>query len=310
MLTVATIMRESLQTTLSFTAWYRAQGADRIIIHFDNPDDPAIRLLSDLPWITAVPCTNRYWKRLGASKSDRFTLRQNLAVTAAYNDLAEGWFLNVDGDELLHLEGRTAAQELEAMPDDVRAVQFLPAEHVHTPEEKDVAHFRLPMGRRKRMKIYGTDARAMRTRRGLVGHYFGKSATRAGLTDVSIRQHWAQDANKKAIRDRTLGHDQEAYLLHFVDQNYSVWREKLDWRLKTRGFRGPLRKQLLDAMHVPDPEPLMREIYNMLHVFEAPRLRKLKRLNACVRVPICHKTAIDTHLPHLTDIAFPKELAG
>ena len=74
-LTVGTILREPIETVLKFVAWYLAQDADRIVLCFDDPDDPAIELMQHVERVECVRCTPDFWKEFGLSPEVRFTKR-------------------------------------------------------------------------------------------------------------------------------------------------------------------------------------------------------------------------------------------
>ena len=40
MLTVGCVLKETVPVTLHFVSWYLREGADRILLCFDDPDDP------------------------------------------------------------------------------------------------------------------------------------------------------------------------------------------------------------------------------------------------------------------------------
>ncbi|MFC3119257.1 glycosyltransferase family 2 protein [Jhaorihella thermophila] len=102
---VAAILNESLADTMRFAAWYLAEGAHSLLLFFDNPRDPAIGILGDHPRIECVPCTPAFWESIGIRPDARFVKRQNAALTHAYRNTDEPWFLNVDADEFLHVRG-------------------------------------------------------------------------------------------------------------------------------------------------------------------------------------------------------------
>lgn len=297
---VATILNEPLPTTLRFVAWYLEQGADRIILFFDNPQDPAIDLLMHHAQVDCVACTPAFWEQLGTSPDERFTRRQNLALGMAYAALESGWFLNVDSDELLYLEGRKIRSELEQTPQDVAGIRVLPAEKIQTPDHPGMSCFRLPMQRWARRKVYPTEAHVVARRLGLAGHTVGKSLTRAGLKNVNLRQHWVERADETAITDRVLGPQDGAYLLHFFDQGYDVWRRKLDWRLSSRGYRQRMRDRIEAIMAQDDPEPELRALYDALHVFDADRVAILEQVRACVKLPLVVDDYVENHFPGVT----------
>ncbi len=287
MLTVGVILRESVQATLRFVAWYLDQGADRIVMCFDDPDDPAIDRLSGHPNIDCIRCTPAFWEKLGIAPDARFTKRQNRAMKYVYRTRAKGWFLNVDCDEFVHLEGRSLAEEIVDQPDHIRAVRVLPAEHIQTPDRPGETHFRLPMRRCTMRTIYGDYAKAMQPRQGLMAHTMGKSLTRVGLRRVAMRQHWAMRPDGSAVTDRVLDHRDGAYLLHFADQGFDTWRQKLTWRLSSRGFRQPFRDILIPILEQADPEPDLRAVYEATHVFDDARLALLNNARAGLSVQIC-----------------------
>lgn len=277
MLTVATVLRETLQATLQFAAWYLEQGADQVVIVFDDIDDPAIPLLTGHPNVSCIRATDEFLESVGMTRDRRFVRRQNKSVHKVYHGLSDGWLFNVDGDEFLYLEGRTLKQELAAMPDDVRGVTFLPAEHLSTPDAGGQAHFRVMMNRDQVKQIYGGRAPFFRRRKGLTGHTEGKTATRAGFSGAHVRQHYLHLDDGTVLADRVLGPPDGAYLLHFVDQGYEAWRARLPWRLSARGYCASLSNKLREVVESSDDDAL-DEIYRLMHVFDAERLKELQAL--------------------------------
>ncbi|MFK7838592.1 MAG: glycosyltransferase family 2 protein [Sulfitobacter sp.] len=285
-LIVGAVMRETLGTTLAFVSWYLREGADRVVICFDDPDDPAIAVLQDHPSVVCLPCTVGFWRGVGVAASARFPKRQNRAMQFIYESLRGGWFLNVDGDELIYLKGRRLVTELADAPAEVRSVTILPAENVQAPGMEGVRVFRTPMSRDATQEVYGDHAGMMIRRQGLSGHTVGKTANRAGITGVIMRQHFLQQMDGTKIMDRIIGPEEGAYLLHFFDQGYDVWRAKLPWRLSSSGFTPRARGVLLPLLEGPDPEPKLRAVYEILHVFDAERRALLAQHGALLEVQL------------------------
>lgn len=275
MLTVGTILREPVETVMRFVAWYLAQGADRIVLCFDDPLDPAIPVIERVDRVDCIACSPAFWKSVNIDPQTRFTRRQNRAMAHVYRGLSDGWFLNVDSDELLYFHGRTIAEEIATQPDDIRAVRVLPVEHVQTPDHPGRMIFRQPMPRYMMRNLYGDYAKAMQPRLGLSGHTVGKSLTRAGLKRINMRQHFLQRPDGEEVCDRILGPSDGAYLMHFFDQGYDIWRDKLPWRLSSNGFRQPMRDVIEPILASADPEPALRELYDALHVFDAEKVEML-----------------------------------
>ncbi|KIN63383.1 Glycosyl transferase family 2 [Sulfitobacter noctilucicola] len=286
MLTVGAILREPLVDTLRFVDWYQEQGADQVILCFDDTDDPAIEALAHREGVRCIPCTHKFWRQIGINPGARFTKRQNAAMQFVYDRSPVGWFLNVDGDEFVHLEGRNLKEEVSRQPKDVNAFIIRPVERIRCPHSPDYLQFRMPMPRWRCKAIYGDFSQAMRKRQGLAGHWYGKSVTRTGLIKHTMRQHFMQTPEGDHLTDVTLGPEQGAYLLHFVDQGFEAWRSKLEWRLSSRGFRPEMAAFINAALVSAEPEKALRAIHDALFVFDAPRISKLEEAGASFRVDL------------------------
>jgi hypothetical protein len=278
-------------------SWYLREGADRIILCFDDPEDPAISVLQDHPAVECVPCTTAFWQGIGINPKVRFARRQNLVMSHFYRQQADGWFFYVDGDELLHLQGRSLRAELDATPGDVRSVTFLPAENIQGPAGQGAAQFRLAMSRDAVGAVYGEEAGLMHKRQGLSGHTVGKTANRAGQEGMVLRQHFMQYPDGKVIMDRVLGPADGAFLLHFFDQGYDVWRAKLPWRLASSGFPARMKAVLNDMLASADPEPALRALYDRIHVFDDARLATLAASDAHFALQIDRAALVEAYFP-------------
>lgn len=295
MFTVACILNEPLAATLRFAAWYLDQGAHRLKLYLDNPDDPALPILAAHPRIDATACTPEFWHSLHLDAQDRFTRRQNAAINHAYRQVEDGWLLNVDADELVWVDGRSVAEEVRRHGRRINVLYVTPAEAIQTPQN-DGTHFRLPMRPSARRNVYGPGDNPLLRRPGLVGHSDGKALTRAGLEGVRLRQHWPdQDGN--AIPGRHLGQRHGVYLLHFHDTGYDVWRAKLDWRLSSFGFHRKVRERLAQVMAQPDRESAIRAIYDKAYVFDADQLARLSEAGAHLALDLDFDAPIARHFP-------------
>ena len=283
--TVVTILREPLEPTLRFVAWYLELGAARLDLYFDDPDDPAIARLEAEPRVSCTRCTPEFWRGLGLEPDERFTLRQNRVLSHAYAACDTGWVLNVDADEFLWLGPRSLPRFAARQPDEVRAVRVQPAEVVQLDEPDGATWFRMPMRRRHLRSIYKDDRALFRLREGMVGHVDGKSMIRTGLMLSAIRQHWAEDADKLPIKDKMVGKRQQAVLLHFLDGGYDHWRSKVEWRAASAGFNGRIRQRLNGQTdEAPMTEDDYRELYRRLHCFDAERRDELEASGRFLRL--------------------------
>lgn len=297
-LTVGVVMREALGTTLAFVSWYLREGADQIVICFDDANDPAITVLEHVPGVYCLPCTPEFWGAIGVVPTARFPKRQNRAMNFVYRSLRGGWFLNVDGDELLHLDGRRLVDELAHVPADVRSLTVRPAENIQTVPNTGPLQFRRLMTRPVARAVYGEYAGMMVKRGGLSGHTIGKTVNRAGIAGVIMRQHFLQNPQDgEVVMDRIIGAEEGGYLLHFFDQGYDVWRAKLPWRLSSSGFTARAANILNPILAGPDPEPELRRVYDNLHVFDAQRLALLKEHDVHFEVGIDFDALIESRFP-------------
>lgn len=261
---VAAIVREPAHILSRFVAWHLTAGASGITLFFDDPDDPAIRACGADPRVTAVPCTPAFWAGIGVDPAERFTLRQNAAITSAYHATAEDWLLVIDADELAYLRDGRFADLLAAQPADIRSIRIEPAEYVHA--TGGGASFRLPITKQAVNRIYGAESDLFRKRRGLVGHMAGKSFHRTGQTDIRLRQHWAVDASEEPVPAAQIGRAEGAYLLHYLAPDFALWREKIEWRLSASGFPGAARQRIEAILGAEaDRETAFASLYDRLH---------------------------------------------
>lgn len=280
---VAAIVNEPAAVLDRFLRWYLAQGAARIELYFDNPRHPDMARIAALPRVKVTPCTPEFWASLGLAADARFTRRQNAVLTQAYLALAEGWLLNVDADELMYVAGGRLDHWLAARQD-AQTIRVATAEHLHSHAPEQI--FRLPLPRPLVNAIYADEADLFRRRFGLIGHADGKSFHRAGRADLRLRQHWSEDASGAEVLGARLGAADGIYLLHYVAQDYAVWRSKLDWRLGSHGFPEPIKERLrVIAAQGGDVEAGYRALFDLLHGVRPDQLAALEAAGGILRLP-------------------------
>lgn len=261
--TVATIAREPWPILQRFVSWHLAQGAERIILYLDDPQDPAIPRLKGEPRVEMRACTPAYWARHGMDAETRFTRRQRQVLSEAYADTAEGWLLVLDADELMWLRARSIAQTLADLPDTALSLRVKSAEQVRLPDGSD--GFRCPMNRKAVTRIYGEDAPLLRIRYGLVYHPEGKSFHRAGQVGLDMKLHWAHGADGIRTPGPTLGAPEQAHLVHYAAPDYDRWRAKVAWRAGAHGFSQPVKDRLEQIAASAEPEAGYRTLFDRLH---------------------------------------------
>jgi hypothetical protein len=281
---VAAIVNEPFAVLDRFVRWYLAQGASRVDLYFDDPEHAEIAQFAALPCVRVTPCTAAFWSSIGIAAEARFTRRQNAVLTQAYHGLRDGWLLNVDADELMYVAGTTLADWLAAR-EDAQTIRVTTAEHVLGGEAELL--FRLPIPRDAVNDVYGAEADLFRRRFGLIGHADGKSFHRAGRIDLRLRQHWSEDASGAEVTGARLGAEDGVYLLHFIAQDYAVWRGKLEWRLGSHGFPEPIKDRLREiAARGGNVEAGYRALFDLLHGVNAEQLAALEALGGILRLPL------------------------
>lgn len=272
---VGAILREPLHVTLGFVSWFLDHGADRITILFDDPDDPAIPILSGDPRVQAIACDDAFWSGIGLKPTVRFVRRQNLSMTWLYNQCRDGWFLNVDGDELVYSPNGGIGELLAAQPGDVLSLRIATAEIIRLPETGGHA-FRLQMDDVQRRRVYGEDVDLFPgARRGLLGHSDGKSFTRCGLDVQKLRQHWPVASDGARVPQKMIQAKDGVHLLHLIGEDFPKWREKVEWRNVSHGFPETLKPQIVDILAAPDREERLRDLYERLHCADGARVRAM-----------------------------------
>lgn len=261
--TVATIAREPWPVLDRFLAWHLGQGAERIILHLDDPDDPALPRLHGEPRVEVRRCTPAFWAARGMDVDTRFTRRQRRVLSDAYADTPDGWLLVLDADEVMWLRERSIDDTLSALPDDAMSLRVLSAEQVLLPDGSD--GFRTPIDRKAVNRIYGADADLLRIRKGLVYHPEGKSFHRAGQAGLEMKLHWALDAQGDRTPGPVLGPQDAAHLVHYAAPDYARWRAKVVWRVGAHGFSQPVKDRLEQIAASADPEPGYRALFDRLH---------------------------------------------
>ncbi|WP_255731664.1 glycosyltransferase family 2 protein [Phaeobacter sp. B1627] len=278
-------MNEPLAEVLRFCAWYIALGADEVVICFDNPEDPALELLSDHPRLRCIACTPEFWARVGLTAGDAFVTRQNAAMTWLYQQYDDGWLVNVDADEYLFLEAGGLVDLLAGVPEELHSVRIVTAERLVVQPGGEITYFRRPMSYEDRKSVYGADVELFGPRRGgLVGHPQGKSVVRCGVPGLTLRQHWPRTVKGQELRERLLDHHDGVHLLHMIGAEYQLWRSKLDWRCASRGFTAGLTTRVQAALAADDPEAALRSLFTRLHCADPALLERLDRHGALLRL--------------------------
>lgn len=224
---------------LAFVAHHLSLGADHIWIYFDEPDDPAVAALADLPpnildRITATPCDAGHWERTGG-RHVRHQNRQARNAKDAYQRCPSDWIAHIDVDEYIQ-PGRPVADLLDTAAASDLIVRMEPFEAMHDPDlPDDIYTARLFRGAiqhefwQLRQPALGRYRTLIRD--GMLSHSVGKVFFRTGIQGLSPRLHSGMLGK---VRIAVPDFHPDLRLLHFHAQDRQAWLDALQFRI-TRG---------------------------------------------------------------------------
>ncbi|AWD22404.1 glycosyltransferase family 2 protein [Fuscovulum blasticum] len=252
---VATIKAPQDQV-LAFLAHHLDLGAAAITLCFDDPDDPAIAAVQDIPRVSVLRCTPDYWARVGNGiRPDRHQNRQARNALRAWRLCPLPWIGHIDVDEFL-LPDRPMGEILASAPAHHPMVRLEPFEAMHDPSLPDdiftARLFRGPLkGPRAFLRdiIFGRYAAAMPN--GMLSHSVGKAFFRTGVPGFTPRLH---GGSMNGVRMDGPPMDRRVKLLHFHAQDRAKWTAALPFRLA----RGAYQKNeaLLQALSGATPDKI------------------------------------------------------
>jgi hypothetical protein len=58
---------------------------------------------------------------------------------------------------------------------------------------------------------------------------------------------------------------EQAYLLHFVAPDYDLWRAKVEWRLSSHGYFGPMKERIISLRSQAKDDSFFPALYRRMH---------------------------------------------
>ncbi|WP_164660051.1 glycosyltransferase family 2 protein [Tropicibacter sp. Alg240-R139] len=210
-----------------FVEHHLSAGASYVHLFFDDPSDPEFDHFARQPGVIAKRCDADHWNS-ALGWRPKFQEKRQLANGAlAYEKCLTDWQAHVDSDELL-LPGsqRPLHNQLSDLSSNCPAVWFETIEPlIGQQNENGQTPFRralLGLNRRQRHRLYGEDLKFLR--RGLLGHFRGKSMLRQGLHGWSHGIHLPERPKTSNLHVQTMTSARLAHM-HCED--------KLDWIQRT-----------------------------------------------------------------------------
>lgn len=141
---IATTLRDADAVLDSYIKYHHSIGIDHFFLFFDEPNDPALKRYSNLPYITATPnndILHQRWKWTTLYQTDyiRKSLDEHLARQLLNTELAISWaiekemqwLLHIDVDELFYSPDHTVQQHFQSLKDQgTRLVRYVNYEGV------------------------------------------------------------------------------------------------------------------------------------------------------------------------------------
>lgn len=239
-------VKASAAAVETFVAWHLERGASRIVIYFDDPDDPAAAGLARLaPRVAAVRCDAAHWAALKPRRPGRKTGRQTANAQQAYDAAQVDWLAHVDVDEFivpLRFDGMAEAPQVADMLAETPAgkviVRLRPYEALAEPGGGEPRHFRTtplsgPDRANRVTRVYGPYAEALAD--GMLSHSVGKTFARTGVAGLAPRIHVPR------IHDgpvRGVAFSRSMVLVHYHAVDRADWLSQLDYRTELGAYSG------------------------------------------------------------------------
>lgn len=136
---IVTTLRDAESVLDTYIEYHHSIGFEHFFLFFDDPDDPALRRLSDVPHITAIAndeSLKQRWKWTTLYETDyiRKSLDEHLARQLLNTELAltwakeKGmqWLLHIDVDELFYSPDHTVQQHFQSLhAQGIRLVKYV-----------------------------------------------------------------------------------------------------------------------------------------------------------------------------------------
>lgn len=231
---IVTTVKAPADQIRAFVAHHLSLGAAHIWLYFDDPDDPALSVAKALPQVTAVPCDDAHWQKIG-TRPDRHQNRQVRNAQRCWRRCPLPWLAHIDVDEFL-LPAQSISETLSALHPDQVMLRSEPFEAMHDPALPvgifSARQFRAALKPRHadlRQPILGRYADLLPE--AMLSHTAGKAFFRTGVPGLSPRLH---GGFMNGIRLPGPAFDPAVRLLHFHAQDRAAWLAALPFRL-TRG---------------------------------------------------------------------------
>ena len=290
------LMRETPDVVRRFADFYRAAGADEMLVYSDGPS-PELRALA-IPGLVLVEADDGFWAGLGEKRPPGLEERQSRVYHHAVGRSRSDWLLVCDADEFVFGD-RPVAAFLDAIPADHDSVAVQVAEAVWGPGDAidtpfGSSHFRVVWRRHKLWRslgglVYGR-AIARHMQLGLTGHFAGKQFLRTGRSYSRIGNH-ATERDGRAITRQAAEIDRALagmYVAHYDAIGLARWSQKWRQRIARDTLAERMTESRLAQMRLIEDglaggEEPTRALFRAFYGLSRPQYRLLSALGYAFR---------------------------
>src|SRR5262249_41683182 len=145
-------LRAPLSEVMMFVNYHLNIGIDKLVLFFDDPNDPAIDSLIDYSQVTCIPCDEGHWLKVSNRRPSTIEERQIANATLALEMAKESgcdWITHIDSDELIYPDGEIARILAEARGNIVRfdLREAVPERDYYESRFSEVTLFKRPASR-------------------------------------------------------------------------------------------------------------------------------------------------------------------
>ncbi len=291
-----TTSKAPLQQTISHVNYHLSIGVDKVLMYFDDENDPALEILQHHDQVICTRCNDNYWKSVLGIKSP--TIHQKLEANAnsglnQARALGIDWVIHIDVDELVYPSQPLKKVLSESGCDVLRfeGLEGVPERETYTNVFVEQTLFRTPPVARtrklatvlgcKKSFYYGTYFR---------GHLTSKSAVRTTAEVQEMGCHVPKKASEKVLTKYT----SDVKLLHFDCCGFNSWRDKWIRRFndpksvwdKRREHRVQQFRDFLNAYESEDSNGSMLTLYKRLYYIPAYEIFVLRLLHLLIRIRV------------------------
>jgi hypothetical protein len=270
---IVSMVKAPLHELRIFVHYHLNIGIDEIILLFDDPQDPGLQDLSQIPRVTCIACTSEYWQSKVGERPDIFSRRQFTSINEGVNIAADkgcNWVVQLDSDELVK-PSTDIRGILESCSADV--LRFKVLEAVSEQENYEniftATLFRNESSKTKIRvaKLLGC-SRAFYQNEYFRGHTVSKVAVKLSSR---IQTHGVHGPKQYDRKTTSFENTNEVALLHFDCVGFDSWNRK--WGGRANGscisvtMRENREQQLQAYIEVTKAGRLAQvELYKRLHI--------------------------------------------